>query len=437
MDRLIHSLFHYHQGPPKAPGSAYMQEISPSALADDGASAAHLRPRGSNQTGMRQFNERVVLQAIRLNGSMPKADLARLTALSTQTVSLIINRLYEDGLVIKLAPLRGKIGQPSVPIALNPDGAFSIGVKIGRRSLDVLLLDFIGTVRMRFSLSYRVPDPDEVFAAIARQVKLMQAALEPAQRGRINGIGVAAPLSLDRWQGLMKLAPEQAARWNRLDIARRIEADTGLPVQFAKDTAAACVAELVAGRGRSIKSFLYLFVDTFIGGGLVIDSTLHAGLHGNAGAIGSLPVGVAAPGGEAPAQLLSTASLLGLEQACEQAGIDPMAAYDERATQAPWAVHSAAWTEQAGAAIAMAVTSATCLLDLEGVIIDGSCTRALLEQLMAAVARSLEHYNWEGVERPQVLAGMIGSDARALGGALLPLYASFAPDRDVFLKLDA
>ncbi|MES3020189.1 MAG: ROK family transcriptional regulator [Pseudomonadota bacterium] len=414
-----------------------MPETLAPAPIDDGDIAANLRPRGSNQTGMRQFNERVVLQAIRLNGSMPKADLARLTALSTQTVSLIINRLFDDGLVVKLAPVRGKIGQPSVPIALNPDGAFSIGVKIGRRSVDVLLIDFVGAVRMRYSLNYRLPDPDQVFPAIAEQVARMRAALEPGQRARINGIGVAAPLSLERWQNLMKFEPAQAARWDGVDIAGRIEAETGLPVQFAKDTAAACVAELVAGRGRSIKSFLYLFVDTFIGGGLVIDSNLHAGLHGNAGAIGSLPVGLAGPGGVAPAQLLGTASLLCLESAFEQAGLDPVAAYDERANTAPWSEHSAAWTEQAAGAIAMAVTSASCLLDLEGVIIDGSCSRALLEQLMRAVGRSLEHYNWEGVQRPQVLAGMIGPDARAMGGALLPLYASFAPDRDVFLKLDA
>ena len=54
-----------------------------------------LKPRGSNQIGMRQFNERVVLQAIRLQGPTPKADLARLTQLSTQTVGGIVTRLLE------------------------------------------------------------------------------------------------------------------------------------------------------------------------------------------------------------------------------------------------------------------------------------------------------------------------------------------------------
>ena len=34
-----------------------------------------------------------------------------------------------------------------------------------------------------------------------------------------------------------------------------------------------------------MKSFLYIFVDTFIGGGLVLDSHLRGGINGNAGAV--------------------------------------------------------------------------------------------------------------------------------------------------------
>lgn len=396
-----------------------------------------LRPRGSNQIGMSQFNERVVLQAIRLHGSLPKADLARLTNLSTQTVSLIINRLLDEGLVRKLAPLRGKVGQPSVPIALNPDGAFSIGIKIGRRSLDVLLLDFTGQARERSSLLYSFPDPDALFDEIRLQLKNMSTLLGPKRAQRLSGIGIAAPLALGGWQKLLGIAPEQADKWNRIDIRARVQAMTDLPVEFAKDTAAACVAELVAGRGRSIKSFLYVFVDTFIGGGLVIDSHLRGGLHGNAGAVGSMPLGLAkSEGGAAPEQLLSDASLFNLEQLFSAAGLDATASFDERALQAPWVTHTMAWLDDAARAIALAINSATCLLDLDGVIIDGSCDRTLLEKLLAEVETSLGYYSWEGVTRPVVLAGTIGSDARAIGGALLPLYANFAPDRDLFLKLD-
>jgi predicted NBD/HSP70 family sugar kinase len=395
-----------------------------------------LRPRGSNHVGMRQFNERVVLQAIRLHGSCPKAEIARLTHLTPQTVQIIIARLEADDLVRKLAPLRGKVGQPSVPMALNPDGAFSIGIKIGRRSTDMLLVDFTGQVRERLSLSYEFPDPDRLFPEIDTRLRELTAALKPALRKRLHGVGIAAPLSLGGWREVLGIAPEQAAKWVDIDIRERVMAMTELPVEFVKDTAAACVAELVAGRGRSIKSFLYVFFDTFVGGGLVIDSHLRGGVHGNAGAIGSIPLGMGSNASAAPPpQLLSRASLFDLEARYAAAGLAPGAASDDRALQPPWLGHTQRWLVDAGPAIALAINSAACLLDLDGVIVDGSFSRELLQAVLVAVEQALDRYNWEGVARPALLAGTIGSDARAIGGALLPLYANFGPDRDLFLKL--
>ena len=395
-----------------------------------------LKPRGSNHVGMRQFNERVVLQAIRLNGSLAKADIARLTRLTPQTVQIIIARLEADGLVARLAPVRGKVGQPSVPMVLNPDGAFSIGIKIGRRSLDMLLLDFAGQVRERLSLAYTFPEPATLFPEIEARLRQLKQSLPPKLRARLHGVGIAAPLSLEGWHAVLGIDPQLAERWAGIDIRERVVAMTDLPVEFVKDTAAACVAELVAGRGRSISSFLYVFFDTFIGGGLVIDSHLRAGLNGNAGAVGSLPMGLAQAGrGGAPRQLLSQASLINLETRFAAAGLDAGAATDVRAMQRPWWKHTDLWLRDAAPAVAFAVNSAACLLDLEGVIIDGSFSRELLRATLSAVNHALDQYNWEGVARPAVLEGAIGSDARAMGGALLPLYANFAPDRDLFLKL--
>ena len=89
---------------------------------------------------------------------------------------------------------------------------------------------------------------------------------------------------------------------------------------------------------------------------------------------------------------------------------------------------------RAANALAHCVVSGTAFLDLDAVVIDGSISRALLQQLIAAVKAALPRYNAEGLWPSTVVEGSIGSDARALGGALLPLHANFAPDRDLFLK---
>jgi predicted NBD/HSP70 family sugar kinase len=400
--------------------------------------ATHLKPRGSSQGGLRQYNERVVLQALRLHGSMPAADLARLTHLTAQTISMITKRLEGDGLLVRGTPLRGKVGQPSVPLALNADGAYSIGVKVGRRSLDVLLVDFTGAVRERWSLDYAFPEPEQVLAEIGHRLRDIRRALGPVRHERVQGVGIAAPLSMGGWQQLLGVDAALAAQWDHVDLRQAVAGLTALPVELLKDTAAACVAELVAGRGRSVPSFLYVFVDTFIGGGLVIDSHLRAGLNGNAGAIGSMPLGLSAPGATAPPeQLLSRASLLNLERLFAAAGLDPHATADTRALQPPWWPLTESWLRESAMAMALAVNSAACLLDLEGVIVDGSISRELLRALLDELEVALAAYSWEGVRRPAALAGAIGSDARAIGGALLPLYANFAPDRDLFLKVGA
>jgi predicted NBD/HSP70 family sugar kinase len=391
-----------------------------------------LRLRGSNQVGMRQFNERTVLQALRVHTSLPKADLARLTGLSAQTIGLITARLEEDGLIVKQNRVRGRIGQPSVPLALNPDGAFSIGIKVGRRGAEWLLIDFTTQVRERHLVHYDFPDVDELLPAIAQHIHRLRDGLGPLAVRNV-GVGLAAPFQLGGWHRTLGLSKAQADLWNQMDMAAEVRARTDVPVSFARDTVAACVAELVGGRGHDLKSFLYIFVDTFVGGGLVINSHLHTGAHGNAGALASLPMQPPGGGG-LPAQLVAQASLWELEQRLAGEGLDAMAAYDDRALQAPFSAATQAWLDNASQALAHAIVNGAAMLDLADVVMDGSMSRLLLQALLERTRAALDRCNWEGLWQPRLHGGRVGAQACALGGAMLPLHANFAPDHDVFLK---
>ena len=76
----------------------------------DGEHPAHARlARGTSQTGLRRYNERLVLSLIRRHGALPKAEIARLTGLSAQTISVIMKQLDADRLVRREAPVRGRV----------------------------------------------------------------------------------------------------------------------------------------------------------------------------------------------------------------------------------------------------------------------------------------------------------------------------------------
>jgi predicted NBD/HSP70 family sugar kinase len=404
-----------------------VRKIFPRLLLLDPLSA----DRGSNLFGVGQYNERVVLHCLRVHGPQPKSSLARLTGLTAQSIGLITQRLEDDGLITKLPAVRGKVGQPYVPLALNPDGAFSVGIKIGRRSTDWLLVDFCGQVRTRYSLTYSAPDALVLLPELESRLNQIIKSLGKKSR-RVCGVGVAAPFLLGGWHSLLGLSAEKARIWNDIDLRSEVQAMTSFPVSFAKDTTAACVAELLSGRGRDLKNFLYVFIDTFIGGGLVLDSRLRVGSRANAGAIASLPI--AGGKGTTPEQLISRASLWELEQLFKTQGLDAQAAYDERSASPPYDKTVKKWISSAAPALAQAIASGVAIADVDTIVIDGSVTNSVLLKLIEATRLALAQINWEGIWQPHLVQGQMGSDARALGGAYLPLRASFAPDYDAILK---
>ena len=150
---------------------------------------------GTNQSGMRAHNERLVLSLVRQHGSLAKSDIARMTKLSAQTVSVIMRELERDGLLRKEEPIRGKIGQPSIPMSLHPEGAFFLGLKIGRRSAELVLIDFVGEVRAMLHSSYLYPAPEETIAFVRKGIRTLRAGLSDEQDRRIAGLGIAHPFN--------------------------------------------------------------------------------------------------------------------------------------------------------------------------------------------------------------------------------------------------
>lgn len=95
--------------------------------------------RRAPHSGMRRRHERLLLLSpFRLHRSLSTAEIARLTGLSARTVPVIVRQREADGLLRRLAPRRGKVGQFRLPVAGGPAGAFAISLDVGDRTGDVI-----------------------------------------------------------------------------------------------------------------------------------------------------------------------------------------------------------------------------------------------------------------------------------------------------------
>ncbi|NNE89916.1 MAG: ROK family transcriptional regulator [Silicimonas sp.] len=380
---------------------------------------------------MRAYNERLVLSLIRQTGAMAKAEIARRTGLSAQTVSVIMRALEADGLLVRGEPVRGKIGQPSVPMSLAEDGAFFFGLKVGRRSLDLILTDFVGEVRHRVRISHPYPTPDDTVNFVNDAIGQILGKLTPEYRSRIAGLGIALPFRLWDWAGTLGVGAAEMRGWKDHDIAAEIGAAWDFPVFVCNDASSACGAELVFGDQNKPRDFLYFFVGFFIGGGLVLDSSLYTGRTGNAAALGSMMVPTA---DGTLRQLVDVASLAALENALAESGDQDSMIWD---TPESWNVPTGpleVWLDTAAQGIAQAIVSSICLIDVGHVLIDGWMPEKMRAELVRRIRIQVTQIPVVGVQKPEVIEGSIGSDARALGAASLPLSERFLVERNSYQK---
>ncbi len=358
---------------------------------------------------MRRHNSGLVLDLLRRHRALSGAEIARLTGLSAQAVSVLMRGLEARQLVRRGEPLRGRVGQPSVPFSLDPEGAIYLGAKIGRRGAELVALDFVGARRLHREVAYRWPDPAAVPDWLRLAVAGMRADLGPLS-ARVQALGIAMPFRLWEWQDKAGAPPGALEGWRGF-VAPLALAGLALPVEVINDATAACAGELAFGTGlEGAGDVLHLFVGTFIGGGLVQGGVLVEGPTGNAAALGSVLV---SDGRGRPVQLIEQASLILLDRAAAGGG-------PTRADPAFWTARDdlvQPWLDRAGRAIAQAVISTVALTDCRAVIVDGAFPRHVQDLLIDKIGRYLDTYDHAGIDLPHLFRGSLGPAARALGAA--------------------
>jgi len=387
-----------------------------------------MQKRGSNQVAVRDYNERLVLQTIRMRGALPKAQIARATGLTAQTISAIVSGLESDGLLTRGEAQRGKVGQPSIPFRLNPLGGLSIGLHIGRRSAEMVLADLEGVVVAELQVIYRYPDPEEILAFAKRGLRSF-AARKIYKQSRLIGVGVCKPTGLADWQAKLGAPDAVVQSWQDIDHFQvRLDAVLGVSAVYCNDATAACAAELVFGRSATTPNHLYFFVGSFVGGGLVMNGNLRQGATGNAGAVASMPLlGT-------NAQLVDQASLISLESSLVAQGEEQTILWKSADA---WLEHKSLvdqWIQRAAMPLAQSALAAHALLELDAVVIDGAMPGWVRESLIDQVNQAMGQMSKEGLTDLPVLPGTVGARARVMGGAALPVLASFAPHSNALLK---
>ncbi len=370
----------------------------------------------------RSANERAILSLLRLEGPVSAADIAKRVGLSAQSASVITRKLEAEGLVRRGTPERGRVGKPSTPIGMDPTGAFSVGLRIGRRRSDLVLIDFEGRVSARLGQTHAFPTPAACLDFARGGLAEFRDALGSDRATRIAGIGIGMPFELWDWLDFLGAPTAEMQAWRDFPAEHAFAEATGLPAIVGNDASLACHGEHLFGAARNLRDFAYIFVGTFLGGGIVLGGQLHLGPGGNAGAFASLPVAGAGGGMK---QMLEVASLLQLERRVDAR--HPGRGQDllQRPSWTGFEDLEETWIEETAHRLAWTVLTVVAVLGLPDIVLDGSFPGDVRDRLIARVEALVAAADTRGIKPPRIVSGTLGTTACALGAGYRPIVERY------------
>jgi len=354
-------------------------------------------PKGSGRTPLQiaDHNLRVTLEAIRRDGPLTRLELGRRSGLTAPGLTNILRRLSSDGLITAHKRREGGSGQPSMEFALNPDGAFAIGLRVHGARSEAALIDLSG--RLRGAISF---DATGLAApAIADAVERLRGGVAPKAIVGV-GIGAEVPAALDLQALSRALSP--------------------LPVLAERDCVAAVLAERTLGVGGGEGGLMLVVIGDNIRAGLLLQGAPFGGVHGRAGGIGAMRTGTDHVPLDSVAGLGTLRALLNEEERVILAsGADlPLTPAVRR------------WVKGVAGHLLDAIVATAGFLAPSAILIGGDLPRNVVEALIAQM--SVERQDtairpvltpWLSPMQPASFSGA----GIAIGAALLPLFHLLLP----------
>jgi len=234
--------------------------------------------------GGRDLTRMAVLALLGRGGPMSRADVARELDVSPTTITQVVKRMIDQGMVEELEAAPSTGGRPGKLIGVVGTAGRALGVKVAADHLAVVDVRLDGTVLASYTTAFDARGAD----APDRLAAMLRPYVETESDVPLLGLGVGVPGVVDSLDSGCVTA--QVLGWERVPIGRLLRGAYGVPVLVENDVKAVAVAEQLYGRGRRLQNFLVVTIGRGVGLAIVADGSVYRGSRGGAGEFGHFPI---------------------------------------------------------------------------------------------------------------------------------------------------
>ena len=238
----------------------------------------------TNHPQVRGSTSQLVLKTIYDQGTISRADVARLTRLTPPTVSDAVAGLLAAGLVEELGPGTSTGGKRPTLLSVIDDSRHLICLDLAVGDLRGAILNLRGEIQHQQVVPRLDRGGDAALALVYELVDTLRAlATRP-----LLGIGIGAPGLVDAEAGVICQAVN--LDWCDVPLVTLLQRRYDLPVYMANDCQVAALAEYTFGSSDSALPLVVIKVGHGIGAGIVVNGQLLHGQPFGAGEIGHVVV---------------------------------------------------------------------------------------------------------------------------------------------------
>lgn len=237
---------------------------------------------------MKSVNKSIILNKIRKDGPISRAQIARETNLTPPTVSSSVKELIDQRIVEESDIGQSQGGRKPTMLVINNQAFSIIGVDAGPESIECIVADLAGKVRRRSETKLELPINNQQFvsALITSIAGCLEGVLKTEDQ--VIGIGVAMHGVVDVATGTSLYAPNLGLA--NVPIKEELEKAFGLEVKVENDARAMALGEYWFGNHGELESMLAVNIGSGVGAGLIIDGKLYHGSSDIAGEIGHMTI---------------------------------------------------------------------------------------------------------------------------------------------------
>jgi len=218
-----------------------------------------------------------------------RADLAEKMGLTRAAVTVIINDLISNGIILNTESRSTASGRPPVVLEINPSQGLVAAIDMGATHLSVALGDFSARILEEVEVPFHVDMGPEEGLQKADQILKELLQKRGLSTRNLSGVGVGVPGPVIAEKGMV-MAPPIMPGWDRFPIRATLEQKWGTRVTLNNDAELGALGEWAFGAGRGEKNLAFIKVGSGIGAGLIINQQIYGGTTGSAGEIGHLTV---------------------------------------------------------------------------------------------------------------------------------------------------